>query len=126
MKGHWVHPRLGEVVLKLTEAALQRVRFGREREVHRGLSERVVRLRHADEVRGLLRRARDDERLRVGETYILACEDDDAARDEHRILTRVDHPHQPVESRVRIRSADALDERRDGVVVLVAGAVVQE
>src|SRR5436853_315499 len=27
MKGHWVHPRLGEVVLKLTEAALQRVRF---------------------------------------------------------------------------------------------------
>src|SRR5206468_10163887 len=44
MKGHRVHPRLGEVVLKLPEAALQRVRLRREREVHRGLSERVVRL----------------------------------------------------------------------------------
>jgi len=93
VKRHRIHARLGEIVLQLPQPALQRVRLRREREVHRRLGERVVRLGHPDQVRGLLRRARDDERLRVGETHVLTGEDDDAARDEHRVLAGVDHPH---------------------------------
>jgi len=77
-------------------------------------------------MRRLLRSARDNERLRIGQTDVLSGEDDDAPRDEHRVLTRVDHPHEPVERRVGVGSADALDERADRVVVLIAGAVVQE
>ena len=126
MERHRIDPRLGEIVLQFPEAALQRVRLRRKREIHGGLGERVIRLRHTDEMRGLLRRARDDERLRVGETHVLAGEDDDAAGDEHRILARVDHAHEPVERGVRVRAAHALDEGRDGVVVLIAGAVVEE
>jgi len=74
----------------------------------------------------LLRRRRDDQRLGVRQPHVLAREDDDAPRDEHWVLARVDHPHQPVERRVGIAAAHALDERADGVVMLVAGAVVQE
>jgi len=75
---------------------------------------------------GLLRGARDDERLRIGETDVLTGQDHDAARDEHRILTRVDHAHEPVERGIGIGPAHALDERRDRVVVLVAGPVIEE
>jgi len=123
---HRIDPRLREIVLQLAEPALQRVRLRREREIHRRFGERVVRLRHADEMRRLLRRARDDESLRVGETHVLAGEDDDAARDEHRVLARVDHAHEPVQRGIGIRPANALDERRDRVVVLVTGAVVEK
>jgi len=45
---------------------------------------------------------------------------------KHRVLARVDHPHQPVERGVGVGPADALDERRDRVVVLIAGTVVEE
>jgi len=126
VKRHRIHPGFGEIVLELTESALQGVRLRREREVHGRLGEGVVGLGHPDEVRGLLGRARDDERLRVRETHVLPREDHDAPRDEHRILTRVDHPHEPIQSGVGVGSADALDERRDRVVVLVARAVIEE
>jgi len=75
---------------------------------------------------GLLRGRRDDQGLWIGEPDVLTGEDDDAARDEHRVLAGVDHPHEPIESGVGVRAAHALDERADRVVVLVAGAVVQE
>src|SRR5438067_6620513 len=81
MKWHRVHARLGEIVLELAKSALQGVRLRREREIHRRLGEGVVRLGHPYEVRGLLGRARDNERLRVRETHVLAREDDDAPRD---------------------------------------------
>jgi len=77
-------------------------------------------------MRRLLRRRRDDQGLRIREPDVLSGEDDDATRDEHRILARVDHPHEPVERGVGIRATHALDERADRVVVHVAGAVVEQ
>jgi len=126
VQGHRIGASLGEVLLKLTESTLQRVGLGCERQVHRRFGEREVPLRETDEVRGLLGGRRDHQGLWIGEADILTGEDDDAARDEHRILAGVDHPHEPVEGSVGIGAAHALDERADRVVVLVASAVVQE
>jgi len=126
MERHGIGARLGEIVLELAQPPLERVRFRRKRAVDGRLGERVVRLRHPDEVRGLLRGTRDHQGLRIGEANVLPGEDDDAPGDEHRVLAGVDHAHEPVERRVGVGAADALDERRDRVVVLIAGAVVQE
>ena len=126
MKRHRVDSGLGEIVLQLAEAALEGIRLRRKRQVHAGLGERVVRLGHPDEMRRLLRGARDHQRLRISKAHVLTREDDDPARDEHRVLARVDHAHEPVERRVGVGATNALDERRDGVVVLVAGPVVEE
>jgi len=126
VQGHGIGARLGEVLLELTESALQRIGLRREREVHRRLCEREVPLRKTDEVRRLLRGRCDHEGLWIGEADVLAGEDNDAAGDEHRILAGVDHAHQPVESGIGIGAANALDERADRVVMLVAGPVVEE
>jgi len=126
MQGHGVGAGLGQILLKLTEPALQRIGLRREREVDRRLGEREVPLRKTDEVRRLLRGRRDDQGLRVGQADVLTGEDDDAASDEHRILAGVDHAHEPIQSGVGIGAAHALDERADRVVMLIAGAVVEE
>ena len=73
-----------------------------------------------------MRGAGDHECLRIGEPDVLAGEDHDPPSDEHRILAGVDHAHQPVQRRVWVRPAHALDEGGDRVVVLVPGAVVEE
>jgi len=98
MERHRIRARALDVGHERAVRALDRVRLRREREVHRRLGERVVALRHPDEVHGLLRRGREDERLRVSEADVLSGEDHEAPGDEHRVLARVDHPDQPVES----------------------------
>ena len=57
---------------------------------------------------------------------VLRGEDDQPPGDEPRVLAGGDHRREPVQGRVGIVAADALDERADGVVVAVAGTVVGE
>ena len=64
------------------------------------------------------------ERERVGHADVLGREDHEPAGDEPRVLAGFEHAREPVEPRVGIRAADALDERGDDVVVLVV-AVAQ-
>ena len=77
-------------------------------------------------MRGLLGRHRDLQRLRIGKPDVLGGRDDEPAGDEQRILAGLEHASQPVDGGIGIAAANALDERRHDVVVLVAGAVVQE
>ena len=55
-----------------------------------------------------------------------AARDDDAARDEPRVLPRLDHAREVVQRRVDVGAAHRLDERADDVVVLVALPVVAQ
>ncbi len=55
---------------------------------------------------------------------VLRGEDHEPPRDEARVLAGLDHPREPVEAGVDVGAADALDERRQDVVVLVV-AVAQ-
>ena len=57
---------------------------------------------------------------------VLAGVHDQPPGDEPRVLTGLDHPGQVVQGRVRVTAAQALDERADHVVVLVAGPVVPD
>ena len=68
----------------------------------------------------------DLERARVGVADVLGGADDQPPGDELRILAGRDHRGEPVQRRVGVVAAQALDERRHGVVVAVAGAVVGE
>ena len=61
---------------------------------------------------------------RVGHADVLAGQDHQPAGDEAGVLPRFEHAGQPVEAGVGIGAADALDERADDVVVVVA-AVAQ-
>jgi len=77
-------------------------------------------------VRRLLRGHGDAEGLRIGQPNILGCQYHQTPGDEHGIFARLEHPRKPVHTRMGIAVAHRLDERRDDVVVLVAGAVVTQ
>ena len=94
--------------------------FGRGGEVDDGLGQVELRLGQADVLEGVRGGHRDHQRLRVGLADVLAGQDDQAADDEAGVLAGLEHAGEPVEAGVGIGAADALDERGDHVVVLVA------
>ena len=102
-----------------------RVALGRGGQVERGLGQVEAALRHPHVLKRLRRRYHHTQCVRVSEAHVLTGKDDHAAEDEARLLARVDHPRHPVERRVRVRAAQALDERADGVVVDIAFFVVE-
>jgi hypothetical protein len=102
------------------------VRLRARGEERRGLRERDAALGQPDEVHGVLRRDGDLQRLRLGVADVLGGEDDHAARDEERVLARLEHAHHPVDRGVGVAAAQAFDERGDDVVVLLARLVVAE
>ena len=95
------------------------VRLRRQREVDDGLGEVETRFGHADELDGAGGGVGHEQRLRVGHADVLGGQDHEAARHETWVLPRFQHARQPVQPRIRIRPADALDERGQDVVVLV-------
>ena len=102
------------------------VRLRRRRDVGRRLGQRVLGLGQPDPVERRGRRHGDLEGPRIRVPDVLGRADDQPPGDEPRVLTGGDHRREPVQRRVRIVAAEALDERRDGVVVPVAGPVVGE
>src|SRR2546423_4220771 len=65
-------------------------------------------------------------RLRVSQPDIFACENYDATRDETKVFTGVQHFRQPIDRASFIRSAHALNECADRVVVRVAFLVIND
>jgi hypothetical protein len=68
----------------------------------------------------------DVEGPRVCVAHVLAREDDQPTEQEQRIVSRLEHPHEPVDGGVRIAAAHRLDEGRRDVVVLLAVLVVEK
>ncbi|OQA43300.1 MAG: hypothetical protein BWY52_01914 [Chloroflexi bacterium ADurb.Bin325] len=101
------------------------VALGRGRQIERGLGQMEAALRHPHIVERLAARHHDRQRLRVGQPHVLSGKDDHAPEDEARVLARIHHARHPVERRVGIRPAQALDERADGVVVDVALLIIE-
>ena len=102
------------------------VALGRDREHDSGLGQGVLGLGQANPIQGLSGGHGQFKRARIGQAHVLRCQDDQTPGDESRVLAGSDHRGQPVQGRVRIVAANALDERADGVVVAVAGAVVRQ
>ena len=106
------------------ERGRDRVRLGRVGQVDHRVREVELRLGHAHELDRARRGIGDDEPVRVGHADVLRREDHEPPRDEARVLARGEHAREPVEAGVDVGAADALDERREHVVVLVV-AVAQ-
>ena len=102
------------------------VRLRRGRDVGRRLGERVLRLGQPDPVERLA--GRDGDRSARGSALPTSSDALMIRRRamNSRVLAGRDHRRQPVQRRVRVVAAEALDERRDRVVVAVAGPVVGE
>src|SRR5688572_131834 len=90
-------------------------------------------LRHGQRAAGLnvLQRRVDRRNARValvrrgvGKPRVSRRSDHQAPRDEARIFPRVDHLRQPVKRSIRIAAAHRLDVSRDGVVMRITAAIV--
>ncbi len=77
-----------------------------------------------DPLKRLRRRRHDDQRLRIGQPDVLTGENEHPPQDKTRIFPGVQHFRHPIQRRVGIGAAHALDKRADRVVVLVAALVV--
>ena len=117
---------LDELLRARCHATLHAFDFGRARQVRARLRQRVHALGHAHAAQRRVGGARDEQRARVGVAHVLAREDEHAARDEERVVARLEHAHHPVDRRVGIAAAHRLDERADDVVVLLAALVVEQ
>src|SRR5439155_9688192 len=110
----------GRVGGRLAEGADHAVRLGRQGQVDGGLGQVQPRLRQPHVLHRLGRRHRDHQGPRIGQADVLAGVHHHPPGDVARILARLQHPGQPEQGGVGIRAPDALDERRDDVVVVVA------
>ena len=126
MKRHRQRAELARILARALHRAIRGVRLGRARQIGHALRERNDALGQPDEVHRVLDRDRDLQRARIGVADVLGREDHHPPRDEQRILARLDHAHHPVQRRVGIAAAHALDERGDDVVVLLARAIVEQ
>ena len=108
------------------ERAVGGVALRRAGEVGDRLRERDPAFGQADPLGGQIRGGGDAERAGIGVADVLGREDHEPAREEEQIVAGREQARGVVERRVRIARAQALDERRGEVVVLLAVAVVEQ
>ncbi len=78
-----------------------------------------LRLGHPDELDRTRGGVGDDETVGIGHADVFRRQDHESPSDEARVLPCGDHAREPVEAGVDVGATDALDERRQHVVVLV-------
>ena len=103
-----------------------RIRFGRAGEVGHRLRQRNPSFGKSDEVKSVFGGDGDLQRLRIGVADIFRRENHHAPSDKERIFAGLDHAHHPINRCVRVAATHAFDERRDYIVMLVAGLVITE
>ena len=100
--------------------------FLRAAHVGGGVGEGNARFRHPDKFHRMLRGDRERKRFRIGEPDVFARKNHDAARDETKVFSGMEHFRQPINRAFFVRRAHAFDERADRVVVRVAFFVVDD
>ena len=117
---------LFDIVLHVAVRGVERVGFGRYREIDDGLREREIAFRHADEIDGVARGHAEGKRVGIGEADIFDRHAHDAAGDVERIFAGFDHASEPVEGGVGIAVAHGFVQGGDQIVVFFAGFVVEQ
>ncbi|POR32924.1 Flap endonuclease, partial [Tolypocladium paradoxum] len=110
----------------VVEGAVGAGALGSEAQGDGAVGEGDARLGHADLLGGRVGGRGEREERAVREADVFGGDDDHAARDEEGVLARLQHAREVVERGVRVVAPDRLVECRDGVVVLVTAAVVDE
>ena len=81
-------------------------------------------LRHPNPLKRLPAANHHPHRLRIRQPHIFAGQNGHAPEDKARIFARINHLGHPVQCRVRVRTAQALDKGGDGVVVGIAILII--
>ena len=121
---HRQQPSFAHVALRLRERHHRGVRLRGAGQVGDGLRQVQLALGQAHELASLHRGHGQRQGLRVGVADVFAGEDHDPPGQKAHVLARFEHPRQPVDGRVGIAAAHALDQRAGRVVMRVARAVV--
>ena len=119
MVGHGQHGSRFDVLHGFLDAEIGGVALRCGSHVDGSLRQSQVTLGHPDPLYRLVGRGGDHKGPGIGIAHILACCYQDPAGDEQRVLAGVDHLCHPVERGIGIAAPHALDECRDGIVVLV-------
>ena len=117
MQGDRLIARLAHHGERLVNAQIGRVALRRGGQIDRGLCQGYAPFGPAylhDRIEGGIGQ---QQRIGIGQTNVFGCRDDQPAGNELRVFPTLYHPCHPVECRIRIAAADALDKGRDNVVV---------
>ena len=106
------------------ESFVDRIGFGRHRQVNHAFRQRQLTLRRAQALINLSGVKRQAQRARIGQADVFRRHADQAARHVLGLGPAVEHSHQPVQRRIRVGAAHAFVQRRDRVVKLLAALVV--
>ena len=126
MQRHRQVARLLHLRERLGNAHVGRIALGRSGQIHRSFGQRNAPLGPANLHHRIKRSIGQQQRVGIGQTDVLRGTDDQSAGYELRVLPTLYHASHPVESSIRVASANALDEGRDDVVVHLAILVVSQ
>ncbi len=121
---HGQESPLAHIAARLANGHRRRIGLRRARQIGHGLGQRELTLRQADELASLHRRHGQRQRGRVGVANILAGENHQPPSQKSRLLATFEHSGQPINPRVGIGAANALDQCACAVVVRVAGPII--
>ena len=124
--GHRQRAAGTDIVAGLADCHGRGIRLGSGGNVGDRLRECQLAFGQADKLACLQCGRSDHQGLRIGVAHILRGADDDSPGNEARVLAGFQHACQPVDGRVRVAAAHALNEGAGQVVVRVAGRVVIE
>ena len=116
---------LAHIALRSTQGNGHPVRLRGAGQMHHSLGQVQLRFGQAHEFDSPSSGVGHHQRHGVGLAHILAGQDDQTSGDKPGILTGFEHPGQPVEPSIGIRTSDRLDECAHLVVVVVLAVVLE-
>ena len=123
---HRLRPSLLYIRLAFLTGTVQSVGFWRKGKISHSMDQIHITLRHPVEMACLVSRHRHLQRLAVRNSHIFAGETDQAARNIQRILSALQHPHQPVDRGIGIAVPHGFVECRDEIIVLFPIFIIQK
>ena len=126
MQRHGLGQAVLHIVLERAHGSIGRIGLGRHRQIDGGLPQRQIALRNPQEMHRLHGRNRLFQRPRVGQADVLDGHANQPPRDVHAILSRFEHAREPVQRRIHVARPHGFVQRRDQIVVLLAGFVIEQ
>ena len=124
MQRHRCIARLLHIGQRRIDGVVGRVGLGRRGQIDGGLSQWDAPFRPTDLGHGVESGIGQQQGVGIGQTDIFGGTDHEAACDELGVFAAGDHARQPIDGRIGIAAADALDESRNDVVVHLPFLVV--
>ena len=116
--------RLLHALGRLADGADSRVAFGSAGHIGGGVCQNDLCLRHAHALHGQRSADRHLQGLRVRISHILRRTDHDPPCDEGDAFSRIEHLCQIINRGVRVRASHALDERRNGIIMVIPRLII--